>query len=61
MPLGKPITRPFAHINDVGPISQGIAVQFLLENLDLILFRVESVQKIARAKNLSLYCFTIGV
>ena len=53
MPLGKPITRPFAHINDVGPISQGIAVQFLLENLDLILFRIESVQKLQKQKSLA--------
>ena len=53
MPLGKPITRPFAHINDVGPISQGIAVQFLLENLDLILFRIESVQKLQEQKTLA--------
>ena len=53
MPLGKPITRPFAHINDVGPISQGIAVQFLLENLNLILFWIESVQKLQEQKTLA--------
>ena len=53
MPLGKPITWPFAHVNDVGPISQGIAVQLLLENLDLILFRIESVQKLQEQKTLA--------
>ena len=53
MPFGKPITRPFAHINDVGPISQGIAVQFLLENLNLILFWIESVQKLQEQKTLA--------